>query len=182
MLIMNFVPYLGYIVIPGVLSLTLMIIPVAVITVHLGKSGALFGWITFAFLSFVSLPLRGGVTLAFFGWTGSFIALVLGRLSACGFVIIVLIIIQKSKFANNIYIKACVVGFCTPLLNSVFVLSFFYISKSDLHNKYFFVYFFSYYLNIIVEIAASLFVSISFVPVFKHLHIKKINDTTWGEK
>lgn len=43
MLIMNFVPYLGYIVIPGVLSLTLMIIPVAVITVHLGKSGALFG-------------------------------------------------------------------------------------------------------------------------------------------
>lgn len=179
---MNFVPYLGYIVIPGVLALTLMIVPVAVLTVHLGQSGAVFGWITFAILSFVSLPLRGGATLAFFGWTGSFIALVLGRLCACFFVIIILILFQKSKFANNIYIKSCIIGFCTPFLNSIFVLSFFYISKSDLHNKYFFVYFFSYYLNIIVEIVVSLFVSISFVPVFKHLHIKKTSNITWVEK
>lgn len=184
MLIMNFVPYFGYIVVPGVLSLTLMIIPIVVATLHLGVEGAIFSWITFAILSFVSLPIRGGTTLAFFGWTSSFVALVLGRLSACTIMVIILFLIKKNKdnFLGNVYIKSCMVGFCSPILNSIFVLSFFYLCNNKLHTEYFWAYFFSYYLNMLVEIIISLVVSISVIPLIKHLSSSRGSSNTWVEK
>lgn len=175
MIIMNFTPQFGYISLGGPNTLTLMLVPVILITLHYGWKGAIFGWTAFGILSIAATPIYSPSVLSLYGVGGTFVLYLLGRWSAM-LVIILIVWLVRHKFKLNIWWQALLIGIFTPLANTTFVLGY----ATALNNTNFFALLAISGINIGVELGVSIASSIAMVPLVKYL-IQKEKDNKQNE-
>lgn len=165
MILMNFTPQLGYIHIGNGFAITLMLVPVILITLHYGWRGAIFSWVTFGFLSLAAMPIYSPIIMELYGIGGAFVLLLCGRLSAMLVVVLIAYLI-RDKLKLTIWWQALIIGIATPLLNSTFVLSYAAALNS---GKTFIALIATSGVNIGVELAISVVVALALVPLVKYL-------------
>lgn len=171
MILMNFTPQLGYIHVGTGFAITLMLIPVILITLHYGWRGAIFGWVTFGFLSLAAMPIYSPLILELYGVGGAFVLLLCGRLSTM-LVIILIVYLIRDKLKLAIWWQALIIGIISPLLNSAFVLGYAAALNS---GKTFIALIIASGVNIGVELAISVVVALALVPLVKYLIQKEVS-------
>ena len=154
-------PFIGFIKI-GVLSITTMYIPFIVISIHMGYKGALVGGVLFGISAFFNGIAYNGVIVALVGGVGNlFILAVLSRITL-GILVAILILFIR-KITNNIFIIVLIITINTLILNFILFISLLSVLS---HNTFYF-FLVSSLLNISVEWPLTIFISLSFIPIFK---------------
>ncbi len=136
-IIMTFVPQIGFIKV-GPINATMMAVPVALVAIHYGWKGAIFGIICFITSSIVSAlfytpPIIGLVG----GWSNLMVVYIVGRLSILLPLLVVIgianIVRKKIKIKNTKkvffgkYLYAFILGLTISIFNTIFVGTLIYI-------------------------------------------------------
>ena len=158
---MAMTPFIGFIKI-GVLSITTMYIPFIVISIHMGYKGALMGGFLFGISSFFNGIAYNGAIVALVGGVGNLFMLAVFSRLALG-ILVAITIYLIHKVTKNIFVIVLTITIITLVFNFIFFVGLLAILSKN--TFYFFLV--SSLLNISVEWPLTIFISLSFVPVFK---------------
>ena len=169
MLIMGMVPFLGYIPL-GPVRITIMTLPVILITIHFKWHGAIFGACLMGLTSFISgfynSPLATTM-MENYGvgqwFANSFVTRLALGLAVAG----ITILLDKTKW--DLRIKILIIAFSILSLNTVFFLGCLSLIMTD---KSFLVWFTTSGVNIAVEWTLLPVVSLAFYPYMKHIALR----------
>ncbi|WKX02155.1 hypothetical protein [Candidatus Mycoplasma mahonii] len=172
-LFMGLTPFIGFIPI-GPFHISIMLIPVIVMTIHLQAKGAIIAGILFGMVAFLHGIIYGSILIALVGGIWQWIVVSWFSRIIMGFILAIIINLLK-KIEDKIYLKAIIIAISALLWNFILFLGF-YIPFS---GKEFWIVIGSGAINWLIETPIHILAAIAFVPVFKMLNKKMNKKLKW---
>lgn len=175
MIILNFIPQVGYINI-GITSFTTLLIPVTFMSIHYGWKGALLAWFIFGSLYFGQIFISFAGVLGVIGWDGAFVVYFVGRLMVGVFMSIIIKIMEIIEFKNFsiksrfwwISLKVILVAVFGSILNGFMFMILWYAVDPYKSVETLTIFLTNFSIAFAIEIPMTTFVSISAIPLLKY--------------
>lgn len=166
-LVMGLTPNIGYIKI-GVIEVTLMCIPLVVITMHLGWKGAIFGGFCFGLTSFVTAFTLGSSLVGILGIANWFVVALIPRILVG--LILAGIILVLPKICKKFFWKTLIVAIFALLINHFAFLTFYFL----LAHESFKIIFSLVWINTLIEWPAVIIISTALSHFIKYVQEKEM--------
>lgn len=160
--IMGFTPYIGFIPISGV-SIALILLPIAIVSIHYGWRGAMIGIWTFGLVSFIAgfyIEASSQAIIDTYGAGNWFLIAFGSRFCVAVVVALIALVIRKLP----LYARMLITVLSLVIVNTVFYLLFLQLFAEGSFT----VIFTTVWINIVVEWTVIPFITMAFYPFLKH--------------